>query len=49
MGKDIGTVSADINPFEKYMRSAGFGEDLSETTNLFQQVFTRKRLYKENI
>lgn len=28
MGKDIGSVSAQIDPFEKYMRSAGYGEEL---------------------
>ena len=28
MGKDEGRISADIDPFEKYMRSAGFGEAL---------------------
>lgn len=28
MGKDVGSVSMDINPFEKYLRSAGFGEGL---------------------
>lgn len=27
MGKDIGSISLDINPFEKYMRSAGYGEN----------------------
>ena len=26
MGKDIGSISLNINPFEKYMRSAGYGE-----------------------
>lgn len=28
MGKDVGSISMDINPFEKYFRSAGFGEGL---------------------
>ena len=28
MGKDVGSISADINPFEKYMRVAGYGEGL---------------------
>lgn len=28
IGKDIGSISAEINPFEKYMRSAGYGEGL---------------------
>lgn len=28
IGKDVGTVSAEIEPFEKYMRSAGYGEGL---------------------
>ena len=28
MGKEIGSVSAEIEPFEKYMRSAGYGEGL---------------------
>lgn len=27
MGKDVGSISTDINPFEKYMRAAGFGEN----------------------
>ena len=26
MGKDVGCISMEIDPFEKYMRSAGFGE-----------------------
>ena len=25
MGKEVGSISVDINPFEKYMRTAGFG------------------------
>ncbi len=28
MGKDVGSISADIDPCEKYMRTAGFGEGL---------------------
>ena len=28
IGKDVGSISADIEPFEKYMRSAGYGEEL---------------------
>ncbi len=28
MGKAVGSVSAEIEPFEKYMRSAGYGEGL---------------------
>lgn len=28
MGKDIGSISADIDPFKKYLRSAGYGEGL---------------------
>ena len=28
IGKDVGCISADVNPFEKYMRTAGFGENL---------------------
>ena len=28
IGKDVGSISADIEPFEKYMRSAGYGEGL---------------------
>lgn len=28
IGKDIGSISADIEPFVKYMRSAGYGEGL---------------------
>lgn len=28
LGKDIGSISANVNPFEKYMRQAGFGEKL---------------------
>lgn len=28
MGKEIGSVSAEIEPFEKYMRSAGYGEGI---------------------
>jgi len=27
MGKEIGSISVNINPFEKYMRSAGYGEN----------------------
>ncbi len=27
MGKDVGTVSAEVEPLYKYMRSAGFGGD----------------------
>lgn len=27
MGKDVGSISLIVNPFEKYMRSAGFGEN----------------------
>ena len=26
MGKDVGSISLDIDPFKKYMRSAGYGE-----------------------
>ena len=28
IGNDVGTVFAEIDPFEKYMRSAGYGEGL---------------------
>jgi len=28
IGSDVGAISAEINPFEKYMRSAGYGEGL---------------------
>jgi predicted amidohydrolase len=28
IGKDVGTVSAEMEPFKKYMRSAGYGEGL---------------------
>ena len=28
MGKDVGSISVDIDPNEKYMRTAGFGEGL---------------------
>ena len=28
IGKDVGSISAEIDPFEKYMRSAGYGEGL---------------------
>ena len=28
MGKDVGSISCEIDPFEKYMRPAGFGEGL---------------------
>lgn len=28
IGKDVGSISAEIEPFEKYMRSAGYGEGL---------------------
>lgn len=28
MGKDVGSVSCDIAPFDKYMRSAGYGGGL---------------------
>ena len=28
IGKDVGTVSVEIDPFTKYMRSAGYGEGL---------------------
>ncbi len=28
MGKDVGAISLDIDPFKKYMRSAGYGEGL---------------------
>ena len=28
MGKEVGSISADVEPFEKYMRTAGFGEGL---------------------
>ena len=28
MGKDVGSVSVDIDPFKKYMRSAEYGEGL---------------------
>jgi predicted amidohydrolase len=28
MGKDIGSVTAEIDPHEKYMRTAGFGGGL---------------------
>ena len=28
MGKDVGSISMDVNPFEKFMRPAGFGEKL---------------------
>ena len=28
MGKEIGSVSAEIDPFKKYMRTAGYGEEL---------------------
>ena len=27
MGKDVGSISAEIDPFKKYMRAAGFGGD----------------------
>lgn len=27
MGKDVGSISVEIDPFKKYMRSAGFGGD----------------------
>ena len=33
MGKDVGSVSCDIAPFDKYMRSAGFGEGLVENND----------------
>ena len=26
IGKDVGCISVDIDPFVKYMRSAGYGE-----------------------
>jgi len=28
IGKDVGSISATVDPFEKYMRTAGFGEGL---------------------
>ena len=28
MGKNVGSISAVIDPFEKYMRPAGFGQGL---------------------
>ena len=28
MGKSVGSISAEIDPFEKYMRAAGYGEGL---------------------
>ena len=28
IGNGVGTVSAEIEPFERYMRSAGYGEGL---------------------
>ena len=28
MGKDVGSISVEIEPFKKYMRSAGYGEGL---------------------
>ena len=33
MGKGIGSVSADIDTFKKYMRSAGYGEGLVKNNN----------------
>ena len=28
MGKDVGSISAEVDPFQKYMRTAGFGGNI---------------------
>ena len=45
MGKLTGSISAEVNPFEKYMRSAGFGENKVRnddfiSSGLCPEVFT---------
>ena len=44
IGKDVGTVSAEIEPLKKYMRSAGYGEGLVKnnefiSAGLFPEAF----------
>lgn len=37
MGKNVGSISCDIDPFEKYMRSAGYGEGLVKNNDFISE------------
>ena len=37
IGNDVGSISADIDPFEKYMRPAGYGEGLVKNNDFISK------------